>query len=111
MTLGMSNVSIGHIEPDNLKSRPGLLDEVDESSGATADIKKLQLPLITSGNCFMELWQGLAPHRIGCSIEEDFNLRVISLGGIIRHPAARLEVEILQIGARALAARGVINNL
>ena len=80
----MSDVSIGHIEPDNPKARPGLLDEVKKSSSATADIEKPHLALIASGKYLMKLRQGLAPHRIGCSVEQDLDLRVIALSGLIR---------------------------
>src|ERR1700741_2323678 len=41
MTVGVPNISIGHIHSDDLQSRPGLLDEVEKSTGATADIEEL----------------------------------------------------------------------
>jgi hypothetical protein len=44
----------------------------------------------------MERRQCLASHGIGSSVEEHFDLRVIALSGVIRHPAARLEMKILQ---------------
>jgi len=88
MTLCVSDVSIGHVEPDDLKARPGLFDEIEKSSSATADVEKPQLALIASGKYLMELRLGLAPHRIGCSVEQDLDLRVVALGGLIRQPAA-----------------------
>jgi hypothetical protein len=45
------------------------------------------LALIASGEWFMELRQGLAPHRIGCTVEQDLDLSVIALSGLIRQPA------------------------
>ena len=91
--------------PEDLESRPGLLGEIEKSSGATAGIKECQFALIASGECFVQRRQRLPSHGVGCAIEQHLDLRVIALSGIVRHPAAGLEVEILQIIARALAAR------
>ena len=108
---GVSDISVGHIEPDDGKARPGLLDKVEKPSGATADIQKPQLALIASGKEVMELRQGLPPHRIGGAVEQDLDLGVIALSRLIRQPAAGLIVEILQIVARPGAARVFIENL
>src|SRR5262249_36527649 len=53
---------------------------------------------------FAQLRQRLPPDGIGCAVEEDFDLGVIPLGRIVSHPPARLEMEILQIVMRPLAA-------
>ncbi len=88
-----------------------MLDEVEKLSGATADVEQPQLAVIASGENFMELRQGLAPHRIGCAVEQDLDLGVIALSGLIRQPAAGLKVEILQIVARPRAAGVFVENL
>ena len=88
MTPCVPDVSIGHIEPGDFKARPSLLDEIEKAPGATADIEESQLALIASGKYLMELRQRLAPHRIGCSVEQDLDLRVVALSGVIRQPAA-----------------------
>src|SRR5690242_13236354 len=106
----MSDISIGHVEPEGVKARPGLLHEIEKSSGAAPDVEEPQLALIATGKKFVELRQRLASHRIGRSVEQHFNLGVISLGGIIRHPAARLKVEILKIVAWPLGARVGVEN-
>jgi hypothetical protein len=84
VTLCMSDISIGHVEPEGVKARPGLLHEIEKSSGAAANVEQPQSALITFGEQFVELRQRLPPHRIGRSVEQHFNLGVISLGGIIR---------------------------
>ena len=49
MASGVSDVSVGHVKPDNLEAWPGLLDKVEKSPGATTDVEKVQLTLIASG--------------------------------------------------------------
>jgi hypothetical protein len=110
MPLGVSHVSIGHVEADNLQSRPGLLHAVEKSPSTTADVEQAELALIASGKYFVERWQGLAPHCIRCAVEQDLDLGVIALSRLICQPAARLKVEILQIVARPRAAGVVIEN-
>ncbi len=58
----------------------------------------------------MELRQGLPPRGIGCPVEEHLDLRVITICRIVRHPVARLEMEILQIVAGPLSARPLAQN-
>src|SRR5215467_1787951 len=101
MTICVSDVSIGHVKSDHVKAGPGLLDEIEKSPGATADIEKPQLALVASGKFFMELRQGLAPHRIGCSLEQNLDLGVITLSRLVRQPAPGLKVEILQSSVAA----------
>src|SRR5262249_14100842 len=76
MTLCMLEVSFRHVQSDGLKARPGLLNEIEESPGATTNIKKPQFALIASSESLTELWQCLTsnwPHRseaprLGCRI-------------------------------------------
>jgi hypothetical protein len=49
MASGVSDVSVGHVEPDDLEARPGLLDKIEKSAGTTADVEQPQLTLIASG--------------------------------------------------------------
>ena len=58
----------------------------------------------------MKLRQGLPPRGIGCPVKENLDLRVISLRRIVHHPAARLEMEVLQIVAGPLPARPLAQN-
>jgi hypothetical protein len=49
MTPGVSDVSVGQVEPDDLEARPGLRDKIEKPAGATADVEQPQLTLIPSG--------------------------------------------------------------
>ena len=95
MTLGVSDIRLRHIEPEGRKTRPGLFEKIEKAPCPTADVEKSQFALVPSGKNFMELRQGLPARRIGSPVEEHLDLRVISTRRIVRHPAARLEMEVL----------------
>ena len=105
MTPGVSDIRLRHIEPEGRKPRPSLFDKIEKAPCPAADVEQSQLALISSGKNFMELRQGLPARGVGCPVEEHLDLRVISPRRIVRHPAARLEMEILQIVAGPLPAR------
>src|SRR5258708_18334039 len=102
MVLRLPEIRLRHIEAEDGKSGPDLLDEIQKTSGAAAGIEKSQPALIASGERFVERRQRLPSGCIRCPIEEHLDLRVVALCGIVRPPAARLEVEILQIVAGPL---------
>src|SRR5688500_140440 len=105
--LRVFDIWLGHIEPEGRKPRPCLFEKIEKAPSPAANVEKSQLALITSGKNFMELRQGLPARGIGCPVEEDLDLRVISPRRIIGHPAARLEMKILQKVARPLPVRSV----
>src|SRR5215469_3916988 len=100
----LPDISLRHVEARRGKPRPGLLDEIEKPSGAAADVEERELALIASGKNLVQRDERLAADRIGGAIEQHLDLGVVALGGISRHPAAGLEVEILQVIGRALAA-------
>ena len=110
MPLRMPDIGFRHVEAVDTQSRPGLFHEVEKPPGAAADIEKLELALIASGKGFEQRRQRLPPYRIGRAVEQHLDLRVVALCRILRHPAARLEMEILQIIVRPLAARFVVED-
>ena len=63
------------------------------------------MAMIPSGEDFVELRQSLPARRIGSPVEEYLDLRVVTTRRIVRHPATRLEMEILQIVAGPLPPR------
>ena len=95
MTLGISDIWLRHIEPEDRQPRPRLFEKIKETPRPAADVEKSQLALVPSGENFMKLRQSLSSCRIGSPVEEDLNLSVIATCRIVRHPAARLEMEIL----------------
>src|SRR5262245_3323785 len=101
----MLNIGFGHVQPDCWEPRPNLLNGIKKSSGAAANIEKSQVALVPTSKDFTELGQCLPADRIGCPVKKNFDLGVIPLSRIVRHPAARLEMKILQIIARPLSAR------
>jgi hypothetical protein len=94
-----------------LKPRPHLLYGVEKSACATADIQKPHLALVAASKGFMEVRQSLPSHGVGCPIKEHFDLGVISLGRIVRHPPACLEMEILEIITGSLNKGFLIQDL
>jgi hypothetical protein len=88
-----------------------LLNRPNKSPRTAADIKQPQFTLIPASKDFAELRQNLPADRVRCAVKEYFDLGIISLGGILRHPAARLEMKILQIIARSFSARFLSQDL
>jgi hypothetical protein len=39
----------------------------------------------------------LASYRVGSPVEEHLHLQIVTLGRVLRHPAAGLEMEILEV--------------
>ena len=81
------------------------MNEFEKASGAAADVDDLQAALIAPGENLVERHQRLPACRIGRSVEQHLDLRVITLRRGVGQPAARLEVEILQVVVGPLAAR------
>jgi len=75
---GMFHIWLRHIEPEGREPRPNLFERIEKPSCPAADVEKSQFALVPSGEDFMELRQGLPARRIGSSVEEHLNLRVIS---------------------------------
>src|SRR5262249_5342721 len=65
MAAGLRHVVVRHVETDDGEARPSLLDEVDEASGATADIKKPELPLVAPRKNLVQRNERLAADGIG----------------------------------------------
>src|SRR6266849_4387079 len=107
MPLCLLEVSLGQIDSDGGQAGPSLLEKVEKASGATANVEKSQVALIAPGEKLMKRRQHLSPGCIRCSLKKDFDLRIVSLCRLLRHPAARLKVEILEIiiGPLALCLR------
>src|ERR1700730_11573439 len=105
MLFRLGDVGFGHVEPESRKARPRLLDEIEEASSAAANIEKPEAALVATGEDLMQRRQGLAPDRIGGAFEQHLDLGVVALGGVPRHPAAGLEMKILQIVVRPPAAQ------
>ena len=61
--------------------------------------------MVASGEDLTERRQRLTPRDVRGAVEEHFDLRIVPLGSFVCHPAARLEMEILQIVAGPLPAR------
>ena len=84
----MPDISFRHIQPECRKPRPSLLNRIKKSPSAAADIEKSQFALIPTSKDFAELRQCLPSDGIGCAVKENFDLGVIPLCRILRHPAA-----------------------
>src|ERR1700681_2813160 len=111
MTFRLGDVSLGHVDAQRSEARPSLLEKIKRASGTAADVEKLEPALIAPGENLMQRRQSLAAGGIRGSMQEHLDLRVVAPRRIPRHPAARLEVEILQIVARPLAAGFLAQNL
>jgi len=74
-----------------------LFDLIEEAPGTAADVEKSKLALIASGEHSSQLRQCLTTNGIGSPIEEHLDLGVVPFRRLIRHPAARLEMEVLEI--------------
>jgi hypothetical protein len=81
-----------------------LFEKIEEAPCPASNVEKSQFALVPSGKNFMELRQRLPAGRVGSPVEEHLDLRVVSTRRIVRHPAACLEMEILQIVAGPLPA-------
>src|SRR5215813_8904550 len=97
MASGLREVAVRHVETDDGEARPGLLDEVDEAPGTTADVKEFELPLVAPGEDLVQWNERLATDRVGGAVEQHFDLGVVALRGVFGEPATRLEMEVLQI--------------
>jgi len=85
VTLGISDIWLRHIEPEEWQTRPRLLEKIEKAPCPAADVEKAQFTLVPSGENFMELRQGLPARRIGSPVEEHFDLGVVATGRIVRH--------------------------
>src|SRR5262249_11151949 len=104
VTAGLDQVSLRQIDADGRQPRPCLLAEIKETAGPAADVEQAQAALIASGEQLAERHQRLASGRIGRTLEQHLDLRVVPPRRVRRQPAAGLEMEILQIVVRPLAA-------
>src|SRR5262245_59573214 len=105
MSPRLRDIVVRQVETNDGKARPGLLDKVDQAPGATADVKKLELPLIASRKGLVQRNERLATDHIGRAVEQHLDLDVVALRGVVGEPAAGLEMEVLQIVCRSFAAR------
>ncbi len=69
------------------------------------------MPLITAGENLGKRRQHLAARRIGGAMQQHLDLSVVAAGGIACHPAAGLEMEVLEIIGGPLAAHGLAQHL
>jgi hypothetical protein len=67
--------------------------------------------LVAPGENLVQRRDRLPARGIGGAVEQHLDLRVVTRGGVIGHPAAGLEVEVLQIVGRALAFRVLVQHL
>src|SRR5712692_8249269 len=105
MSPRLGDVSLRHIDSESREARPSLLETVEKTSGAAADVEQLEEALIAPGEKLVQRRQRLSSGRIGRPIEQHLDLGIVSLRRILRHPAARLEVKIPKIVVRPLATR------
>src|SRR5262245_40325712 len=83
MASGLRHIAVRHVETDDREAWPGLLDEVDEAPGATADVKKLELPLIAPDEDLVQRNERLAADCVGRAIEQHLDLSVVTLRRIV----------------------------
>jgi hypothetical protein len=95
-------VRLRQVEARRGKPRPHLLDEIEKAPGAAADLEMSQFALIAAGKHFVQLRKRLPSRGIDRPVEQYLNLRIIPSRSLLRHPATRLEMEILQIVAGPL---------
>ncbi len=98
------DVSLRHVDADHRQPRPRLLEKVEKTTGAAADVDKPEATLIASGKNLVKRRQRLSSRRVGRALEQNLHLRVVTLRGLLGHPAAGLEVKILQVVTGPLAA-------
>src|ERR1700676_1390107 len=103
MTSRLCDASLGHVDAQRGEARPGLLETIESESGTAADVEQPEAALIAPGENLMQRRQCLSPGSIRGSMQQHLDLGVIAQRRITRHPAARLEVEVLQIVSRPLA--------
>src|ERR1700720_801061 len=103
MTFRLCEVSLGHVDAQRWEARPSLLEAIETASGTAADVEEPEAALIAPGENLLERRQCLSPRGIRGSMQEHLDLRIVALRRILRHPAARLEVEVLKIVTRPLA--------
>src|SRR6266851_7869832 len=110
VTSRLCQIGLRHVDPDDRQPRPGLLAKIEEAAGAAADVEQAQTALIAPGEQLVERHQRLPPGRIGRAFEQHLDLRVVTPRGLLRHPAAGLEMEILQVVNRTLAAAVLVQH-
>src|SRR6202040_1279335 len=100
MTFRLCDVGLGHVEAQRWEARPSLLEAIESASGTAADVEQPEAALIAPGENLMQRRQCLSPGGIRGAMQQPLDLGVIAQRRITRHPAARLEVEVLQIVSR-----------
>jgi len=80
MPLGLSDVSLRHVDPERREARPGLLEEIEKASGAAADVEKPETALIATRKHLVQWKQRLAARCICRAVEQDFHLDIVALG-------------------------------
>src|SRR5271166_1747812 len=111
MSFGLGDVSFRHVDSRRRQPWPHLLDEIEKTSRPAAHVEKSKAALIASGEKLLQRGQRLSSGRIGGPLKEDLDLDIVSLRGVLCHPAARLKVEILQVIIGPLALRLRVQDL
>ena len=88
-----------------------MFEKIEKPAGTAADVDHPQAALIAPGEKLVQRRQRLPPDRVGRPVEQDLDLGVVTPGRILRQPAARLEMEILQIITGSLAAHVLAQHL
>ncbi len=105
VTSGFRHIGFRQVEAAGRKARPGLLEKVEKASGTATGVEHLEAALVAAGEHLVQRHQRLSPYRIGRTVEQHLDLGVVAPRRFRRHPAARLEVEVLQVVARPPAER------
>src|ERR1700716_2167000 len=105
MPLGLPDIGLGQIEAERGQPGPALFDEIEKAARPAANVEKTQPALVAPGEDLVERRPRLTPRGVRGAVEEHFDLRLVSPGSLVRHPAARLEMEILERVAGPLPAR------
>src|SRR5258708_14146248 len=104
MTSCLCDISLGNVDPGGGEPGPRLFEKIENTSGTAAHVDKPEAALVTTGKYLVERSQRLSSSSIGRSVKKHFDLHVVALRRFMRHPAARLEMKILQIVAGPFAA-------
>ena len=104
MSSCLRDIGCGHVDAEGGEPRPSLFEKIQSASGTTAHVNKPEAALITPGKYLVQRPQRLSPRSIRRSVKKYFDLRIVAPRRLERHPAAGLEMKILQIVTGPFAA-------
>src|SRR5215216_3549183 len=101
VSLRLPQVGVRQVQPDGREPGPGLLEGIEKPSRPTTDVEQSEAALISSGEYFVQLRQGLASDGIRRTFEQNLDLGVVAPRRSVGHPATGLEMKILQVVSRS----------